>query len=834
MSVKGTSHSTSSKMNSNIPSEKKGKEKGQLSGSSILKRIAKIDKLPKNIRETIPLQGFMNNGIIETNPGTFTKSYKLHDVNFDIAPDDEQEAIFRYFMDFINSFNINVKWEFTIFNHAIDKKKTIEDIKFAPNRDGLNKYRQEINNFLLKNLKKGNNSLKQEKYLTISIEDNSVTHAVETLKHLDIEISKKLKKISKVPTNPMTTKERMQLLYDIYNQDGDYRLETDVYKAKDGLDLSYLEKAGISIKDVIGPPSCDFTKGNRFMLGDTYGAALYLERVPNQLGTNFLTDLGDIQCNMLISISSEALDKEYAYKLVKNQLASVEAQVSGVNKRNLENGYFGSELPPDLQRAQENARDLMMDITTNDQNLFFITFTVIVFSKTIDNLEENIKLVKSVANKHSAVIKNLKFQQEFALNTALPLARNDLFVERLYTTTSAAVFIPFNAQEINQKNALFYGLNQSTKSMIMYDRLSGNNYNGLIFGYSGSGKSFFAKFEMISVLLKHKDAQVFVVDPQGEYYPLAKKLKGEEIVIAPGSNVCINPLDLDISEDDKDSETDPISMKVDFIFSLFEIILKNHGRLSPTHKSLLDKCTRRIYKPYLEYLMESGLKVDLSRCPTLGDLYQELLQQENDKREAEDLAYILYQYAAGSFDTFAHRTNVETNARFVVYNTKMLGTGLKELGLHICINDIWNRMISNSQKGIYTWFYIDEFHILLESEGTTTFLRRIWKMARKWNGVPTGIMQNTEDLLRDSETRAIINNTSFVVMLKEPLMDRNNLQTLFKLSNAQLEYITDSDVGCGLFYNGKVTVPFQNELPKNTELYKILTTSHDVEGAEFR
>ena len=238
-------------------------------------------------------------------------------------------------------------------------------------------------------------------------------------------------------------------------------------------------------------------------------------------------------------------------------------------------------------------------------------------------------------------------------------------------------------------------------------------------------------------------------------------------------------------------------------------------------------------RPYIKELIDSGETFLPQRCPTLSDLYQELMAQEQDKEIAQQLASILYQYAIGSFNTFAHRTNVNTNARFVVYNTKRLGSGMKELGLFICTNDVWNKMIANSKKKIRTWFYIDEFHILIESENTTSFLRRVWKMSRKWMGVPTGIMQNTEDLLRDAETRAIINNTPFVIMLNEPLMDRQNLQQLFRLSNAQLEYITDAEPGSGLIYTGKVIVPFKNEFPKNTELYKILTTKHDVEGALF-
>ncbi|MBO4847211.1 MAG: DUF87 domain-containing protein [Lachnospiraceae bacterium] len=811
-----------------ITSDKTAKKTTNAGLMDRLKKVAKIDRLPKNVRQSIPFQGIMSNGIIETTPGTFTKTYMLQDINFTIAPDDEQLVIFQHFIDMLNSFNENVQWEITTFKHEIEKKRTIQEIRLLPQKDGLNKYRQEMNGMLLDNLKKGNNSAKKDKMITISIHDSDAKHAAMQFNNIDTLISQKIRRITGYDTTPMTSQDRIKLLYNIYNQDSDYRLATSIYDNKEVFNLPYLEKCGLSIKDLVGPSSMDFSPGGRkdmFMLGDTYAQALYLERIPSYLNTNFMADLEDISANMLISSYFETIDAASAGKLVKEQLAAIEANVASVSKRNAESGYFGV-LPPDLEKSQESVRSLMNDITSRDQNIFYVTFIIVAFARTKEELLETVKLIKDTADKHMCAIKPMKFQQEFAFNTALPLCRNDVFVDRLYTTESAGIFIPFNSQEIMQKNAIFYGLNQVSKSMILYDRTTGDNYNGLIFGYSGSGKSFAAKNEMVSVLLSKPNAQVFVIDPQGEYRRLVTALHGEEIYLSPGSSSYINPLDLDISTD-KEDEIDPITMKSDFIISLFSIIVGKNRSLSPIHTSLIDKCVRKIYRSYIDELAKTGMTCDITKCPTLSDLYQELDMLKNEHFEAGQLADILAQYAVGSFDTFAHRTNIETNSRFVVYNTKQLGHGMRELGLHICINDIWNRMIANSKRDVYTWFYIDEFHILLESEGSTLFLKRIWKMARKWFGVPTGIMQNTEDLLRNEDTRAIFNNTSFILMLKEPMMDRQNLQLLLNLSVSQLEYITESDKGCGLLYNGKVTIPFMNKFSKNTELYKAMTTSHD-------
>lgn len=694
-------------MEKNEKKNKQGEKEGTL--NKILNKVAKIEKLPKTVSESLPFRGIMDNGVIETKPGTFTKSYRMQDVNFTLATKEEQERIFSAYMDMLNGFDSLTKWQIAIFSHEIDKRSTFSEIRIPPRKDGLNDYRQEMNSAYLENLKKGSNSIKQDKYLTMAIEDLNADHAVSTFTRLDADINQKLKKICKTDTSPMTSLERMHLLYDIYNQENDYRMATGMYNGKEEFSLAHINRLGLSVKDVIGPSSLDFSKSDMFMVGDMYAQALFLDKIPTELDSNFMSDLANIQSNMLISLTMEKLDNVKAMNLVKHQLAAIKGDVADKEKKNAENGIFGDMLPPDLAHKQETAEELMRDITRNNQNLFFMTFTIVVFAHSKKQLDDSVALVKRISSEKMCQIKPLKFQQEFAFNTALPLCRNDLFAEIMYVTEALAVFNPYNTQELQQKNAIFYGLNQLTKSMLMYDRLTGDNYNGLIFGAAGSGKSFTAKLEMISVLLNHPNSQVFVIDPQGEYSRLADSFHGQEIVLSPNSpKAFLNPLDLDISEDGE-MEDDPVAMKVDYIISLFKIIRKEQV-LDSICDTILDRAVRKIYMPYIAALKKEGKTYDKSLCPTLSDLYQELVLQKEERYEAGVLADIIYPYAVGSFSTFAHRTNIDTDSKLIVYNTLSLGSGLKDIGLYICLNDVLNRMIENWKKGIYTWFYIDEFH----------------------------------------------------------------------------------------------------------------------------
>ena len=305
----------------------------------------------------------------------------------------------------------------------------------------------------------------------------------------------------------------------------------------------------------------------------------------------------------------------------------------------------------------------------------------------------------------------------------------------------------------------------------------------------------------------------------------SKALNGEVIDLAPGSQTYVNPLDMDI---DYDGESNPVGMKTQYIISMIEIMLGQGRGITPEARTVVTRCCNTIYRPYIDHiskLKESGAGVtcDKAAMPTLNSLYNELLRQ--DEPEARTMATILENYAVGSFATFAHRSNVETEKRLVVYNIRNLGSGMKDLGLHVCINDVWNKMIENSKKGIWTRFYIDELHVLLQSDSATKYLVQVWKRARKWKGVPTGITQNTEDLIRTEDSRNIINNTSFVVMMSLASADRTNLGELLKIPETQMEYVTNAESGHGLLYTGKTTLPFANDFPKDTELYALLKTS---------
>ena len=809
----------------NKNTKKKGSFFGSSKGGNSKKQKGLLDA-PKTVQQTIPYTSVYSNGIIETVPGTFTRCYLLHDVNFKTATDEEQETIFTDYGNLLNTFGPEVKAEITIFNRNIDQEQFRRNTLLKMKNDGFDSYREEYNKILESKINEGRNNIIHEKYLTIAVEAPGIDDAIVTFSRLDTELAARIKKINGADTIPMTIEERLSVLYDIYNLNSDTpfnsKLKVKGKEAKN-FDLAWFKKQGITSKDIIAPISMYFQPGY-FKLGEVFARTLYIDNLPTFLSTDLLPEISATACNMLVSVHFDSMKQDKAIKLIRNQSVNINSNVVDAQKKAARAGYSADLISPELLKAQREAERIMSDISSRNQKLFLTTMVITVFADDKEELEKNTKSVQSVAARFLCQFKTLHYQQEHGFTTSLPLAFNRIYVQRLLTTEAASLFIPFSAQELSQKNGMYYGLNAVSRNLLLFNRQNSKNQNGVILGTPGSGKSFSAKREMLNVFLG-TDADIYIIDPEREYSPLAALFKGEVVKIAAGSKTYINPLDMDLEYADDD---DPITLKSDFIGSLCETIIGGKYGLAPIQKSVIDRCVRQVYQPYMEHmkrLADKSVTCDKSAMPTLDDFYELLLVQPEP--EAQNIALALELYCRGSLDTFAHKTNVKTNSRFVVYDIKDIGTGMKEMGLQVCLNDIWNKIIENKKRGRKTWFYIDEFYLLTQTESSARFLQQIWKRARKWGGVPTGITQNVEDLLASKEARGIINNCDFVLMLNQSPLDRVELGNMLSISPTQMSYITNADAGQGLIYTGKFIVPFIDKFPSGNSLYKAMTTKPD-------
>lgn len=802
-------------------------------------------KIPRSVQQSIPYEYACANGMFMNSPGVFSKSYKLEDANFTTADDNTQTQMFLDYEGLLNAIGDGMTAEITVVNRSIDQNIIRNRIMMKPHQDQYNKYRDIYNGILLDKMSEGRNNLKRDKYLTISTKATDVMAADAIFRQMDGEVASKVARITKQDTVPLNLYQRLNLLYDIYNPLTEFPFNrkvlpivktTGATEDQDVLDMKKLAGYGLTTKDLVAPASLQFNAGF-FMVGDVYARAMFMDNLPTEMNANVLNDIADLPCNMLASIIYQPIPRAEAANMVKHQLTNINENIVRAQKNAVRNNYDPSILPSELSRAKAEAEALRDDMQSRNQKLFKTSVIVVLFAKTREELEQYTTSLKSVGVTHLAQMKPLSYQQEAGFHSALPLADKDVKIDRVLSTEASAVFMPFNVKELSQEHGIYYGLNAVSRNMILYDRTSADNYNGLIFGKPGSGKSFIAKSEMLNVLLNTDDT-VIVIDPEGEYGPMASSFGGEVLNIALGSRTYINPLDMDVQFAGGDE--DPITPKLDFLVSICETIC--HGMLSPAAVNVIHRCGRAVYAEYYAHMRELLSKkskdenghlitCDRNATPTLVDFYEELTRTKS--AEAQELAQAIEMYCIGSYDLFAHRTTINPRARFVVYNVKDIGTGMKELALQICLNDVWNRIIENRKVGKKTWFYIDEFHLLTQNASSAQFLDRVVKRARKWGGIPTFITQNVEDMLTNDNISTILSNCSFMLMMNQSPIDRAALAELYNIPSELQDYITDKPAGTGLLYTGSTIVPFVNQFPKDNELYNIMSTKATEKDAEL-
>ena len=607
-----------------------------------------------------------------------------------------------------------------------------------------------------------------------------------------------------VLAQPLNGAQRLKLMHDMFHMDGPSRF---------CFDWKDLAPSGLTVKDAIAPTAFAFKTSRTFQMGGIFGAVSFLSITASDLSDQLLKDLLDMDSSQIVTMHIQSVDQNKAIKTVKRTITELDRSKIEEQKKAIRAGYDMDILPSDLATYGRDAKALLKELQSQNERMFLVTFLVLNTGRTEQELENNVFQASSIAQKHNCSLCRLDYQQEQGLMSSLPLADNQIEIQRGLTTSSTAIFIPFTTQELYQsgKESLYYGLNSLSQNLIMVDRKKLKNPNGLILGTPGSGKSFSAKREITNAFLVTED-DIIICDPEAEYAPLVQRLKGQVIKISPNSTQFINPMDINSNYSE---EENPLALKADFILSLCELVVGGKEGLLPVEKTVIDRCVHLIYRRYFADPRPENM-------PLLEDLYEALLQQE--EKEAHHVATALEIYVKGSLNLFNHRTNVDVNNRIVCYDIKELGKQMKKIGMLVVQDQVWGRVTANRSAGRSTRYYVDEFHLLLKEEQTTAYSVEIWKRFRKWGGIPTGLTQNVKDLLSSREVENIFENSDFVYMLNQAAGDRQILAKQLNISPHQLSYVTHSGEGEGLLFFGNVILPFVDRFPQELELYRIMTT----------
>ena len=639
--------------------------------------------VPHSVQDAIPIRRVWPDGIFQAGK-QFSKTFSFTDINYSIAGKDEKTSMFLDYSELLNALDSGASAKITIHNRRLDKAKFERALLLPMKEDGLDGYRREYNEMLLSKVTGTNNSVVQERYFTVSVVKKNVDEARTWFSRVGTDLLTHLSRLSSVGRE-LDLPARLQIFRDFFREG----------EPAPPFDWNSQARRGHSFKDWFCPDAMEF-ESDCFRIDGRWGRVLYLRDYASYLKDSMIAELCGLNRSLMLSIDILPVPTDEAVREIQNRMLGIETNAANWQRRQNDTNNFSAVLPYDMEQQRRETREMLEDLTNRDQRMMFGLVTLVHLAESKEQLDSDTESIVSTARRHLCQMSTLRWQQKDGLDTVLPYGLRRIQALRTLTTESTAVLIPFRAQEILQEGGIYYGQNAVSKNMIVADRRKLLNGNSFRLGVSGSGKSFSAKEEIVSIALATGD-DILILDPESEFGTLTESLGGEVIRISASSDTHLNAMDMDGAYGD---ERNPLIEKSEFILSLFEQLI-GAGGVSAKEKSILDRCTYDVYREYQANRFQG-------EPPTLRELYHALLSQPEP--EARGLALSSELFITGSLNTFAQHTNVNTKARILCYDIRELGEQLMPIGMLVTLDAIFNRVIQNWKLGKTTWIFCDEFY----------------------------------------------------------------------------------------------------------------------------
>lgn len=787
------------------------------------RRLHDLHQHPKSVQDAIFYTNMLENGICEIEPGIYSASMRISDINYQSLPRQERTNIFLSYCELLNSIEADTL-QVTIV------KKQIDDVDFQRNilypvdpaeNDDLDEYREIVNGVLKQKALMATNHLNVEKYLTFTVDANSPQAAAAQLATMEAQAAQQLRRINSQAVT-QNGQQRLSLLYDLLQPNNE-----------DPFAFEYEQLLGNSLhtKDSIAPDSLVFSD-DTFRLGNSFSQVLYVSEMQSSTNDRFLKNLCDLPFQVAISVFYKGVDQGAAREFVKTKLMFMQGEadkvrdrVSARSQRNvvLTEQELVRYIPRELQSQIRGAEKFLKDLDENSQRMFMVTFVIMVTADSQEELETNIYAVRQEANKNGLRLRPLALQQKEGLNSVLPLGKNFTRIERTMTTASAAIFIPFACQEVMDHAGVFWGTNVQSGNLVLYNRYLRNAPSIIVLGQPGGGKSFLIKLSCFLLeLLRHPTDEFMIIDLDGEYTDLIHAVGGQVITLSENDQERMNPFDLSAYYGDINSDESPLAFKSAFLHTLLESLIGGLQGFDQAEFAMIDRVIRMTYLPLLRTAAWDKMKSE--QTPTFLDFLKNLRLQPEEV--AQRLALELEPYVDGSFSIFSGQTTVNLGNRVVCFNLRRLPQQMKTSGLLVALDQVWNRLSYNWGRGIRTHFILEEVQSLLrDTSAISRYFEDLWTRSRKRGMVLTAATQNVALLLQSAVGQNILLNSDTQILLKQSAVDAAWLAEHLGISDEQISYILNASAGDGILKFDESVVQFSGSFPRGNKIYDLITTN---------
>ena len=791
----------------NKPDKKKSRKSKKGRGEKERKNLS------KKVLSTLPYRKVLSDDIFFLGKKMYSKAYTFDDINFNLADEEQQYMYLERYIEFLGILDDSVDCQICCWNSRVNMEEFKKATLMHQKADELFDFRHEFNTRVLEaNIRKGQNAIQKHMYITLTIKAPDEETAIRRFKTLDITAVNTFNRIGNTGLRALTSKERIEMLKDFFIGSDDMPVP----------DFDSSDYAKGREKLACAPDYFDFKK-DYFMFNDTYAKTLYIREYPSAATSDILTGLLGTGIEIMVTTNIETYDSAEARKLVQRQITAVDTDMAKREVKAAQHGNFSSQMPQRIKNQRDAMVSVFDKITVKDQKLFMVNTQILVKAKSFEELNESVDVIESTLKRSGCIKGEMAWEQEHGMCDCLPVGYQRKFEYlRTMPSESVAIFMPFNVREVQMAHSIYYGMNVLSHNLILFDRVTGLiNPSGFYLAASGGGKSFKVKTEITNIILGDENADVLVIDPEREYWKLAEAFGGEVVRFSNGSKNHINLFDFDFRLLD-DPEVDIIADKCQLVTSFISCMDSKHP-LNAQEKSFVDRCVQKAYA-------KSGVlkTLDPADMPTLGTFLECMKEEtENVSQEMKDkLIITIDMYVNGSAKYFNNLTNVDTKNRFIAYDIRDLNGNLKTQSMLLILDYIWNRLAENKEKGRKTYIFIDEAHLLFADEYSLDYLQMLWKRARKYGGILSGITQNVDDLLKDYKSRNMLANSEFIVLLKQNPTDAAKLQDVLNINDSEIQFVNDVPAGHGLLIlGGKTKIPFYDEFPKDTTLYSLMSTN---------